>query len=183
MAAPEITIRRLDASDAEALTPQLIALLRDAVDGGASLGFWRPLADDRASAFWRGVIADVRANTQWLLVAQGDDGVVVGSVQLAISWKQNSVRRAEVQKLLVHSAVRRQGIGRLLMGALERMAKAEGRTLLFLDTLTGSDAEYLYQSLGYQRVGIIPRYVVESDGTEGATTIYYKSLIPVAAQS
>ncbi|HET9109927.1 MAG TPA: GNAT family N-acetyltransferase, partial [Ktedonobacterales bacterium] len=114
-----IGIQRLDASAAEALTPQLVELLRDAVDSGASLGFWRPLADDRALAFWRGVVADVRSDAMRLLVAQRD-GEVVGSVQLALSWKQNAARRAEVQKLMVHRMARRQGIGQALMRAVER---------------------------------------------------------------
>lgn len=170
-----IGIQRLDASAAEALTPQLVELLRDAVDSGASLGFWRPLADDRALAFWRGVVADVRSDAMRLLVAQRD-GEVVGSVQLALSWKQNAARRAEVQKLMVHRMARRQGIGQALMRAVERLAYDEGRTTLVLDTQTGSDAERLYRSLGFLQAGIIPRYVIEADGVEYPTTVFYKTL-------
>ena len=41
---------------------------------------------------------------------------------------------------------------------LEPIAQADGRTLLTLDTVTGSSAEPLYRSLGYVEVGVIPRY-------------------------
>lgn len=172
---PGIEIQRLDAAAAETLTPQLIELLRDAVDGGASLGFWRPLADDRARNYWQSVVADMRSGALWLLVAQRA-GEVVGSVQLALSWKQNAARRAEVQKLMVHRQARRQGIGQALMRAVERLAYDEGRTTLVLDTQTGSDAERLYRALGFIRVGEIPRYVIEADGVEYSTTVFYKAL-------
>ncbi len=170
-----ITIHQLDASAAEALAPQLVALLQDAVASGASLGFWNPLDDDRAQVYWGDVIAGVRTGTHRLLVALRE-GAVVGSVQLAPASKQNAARRAEIQKLMVHRGARRQGIARELMDAVECLAADEGRTLLFLDTNTGSDAERLYLALGYQRAGVIPRYTIERDGTEHATSVFYKSL-------
>jgi GNAT superfamily N-acetyltransferase len=171
-----IAIQRLDAPTVERLTPQLITLLQDAVESGASLGFWRPLSDDHAQAYWREVIAEVAAGTRRLLVALRD-GAALGSVQLALATKQNAAHRAEIQKLMTLRAARRQGIARALMDAVERLALQEGRTLLFLDTNTDSDAERVYPALGYHRVGVIPRYSVESDGRERATTIFYKSLI------
>jgi len=175
MADSPAAIHELDAPAAEALAPQLGALLQDAVASGASLGFWAPLDDSHARSYWDDVIAGARAGTLRLLVAMRD-GVALGSVQLALSPKRNAARRAEIQKLMVHRAVRRQGIARELMRAVEALALADGRTLLFLDTSTGSDAERLYPTLGYIRVGIIPRFTVEADGTEHATTLFYKSL-------
>ena len=83
-------------------------------------------------------------------------------------------------KLLVHPTARRRGIARGLMLALEDVAREEGRTLLTLDTWTGSHAETLYRSLGYVTVGVIPRYARGSTttGLEPAT-IMYKELPPV----
>ncbi len=170
-----IELRQLDRAAAEALVPQLCALLQDAVASGGSLGFWRPLGDDRALAYWRTTIAEVDAGERLLLVAL-HAGEALGSVQLGLSPKQNAPHRAEVQKLMVFRAARRQGLGQLLMRAVERLASDAGRTLLILDTNTGSDAERLYSALGYQRVGVIPRYSVEADGEERATTLFYKSL-------
>lgn len=170
-----VDIQRLDAPAAETLAPQLVALLRDAVASGASLGFWNPLDDARALAYWREVIANAHTGALRLLVAQRD-GALLGSAQLALPTKQNAARRAEVQKLMVHRVARRQGIGQALMRAVERLALDEGRTTLVLDTQTGSDAEHFYQALGYQQAGIIPRYVIDSTGVESATTFYYKSL-------
>jgi hypothetical protein len=44
------------------------------------------------------------------------------------------------------------------MIALEEIARSEERTLLTLDTVSGSKAELLYRSLDFIAVGIIPRY-------------------------
>lgn len=177
MADTPAEVRQLDATAAETLTPQLGALLQDAVASGGSLGFWRPLDDDRAQAYWRTTLAEVDTGERLLLVALRE-GALLGSVQLALASKQNAIHRAEVQKLMVFRTARRQGIGQALMRAVERLARDARRTLLILDTNTGSDAERLYAALGYQRAGVIPRYSVEADGEERATTLFYKSLPP-----
>lgn len=57
------TVRQLDATDAETLPPQLVALLQDTVASGASLGFWSPLTADRTRAYWDDVIARAREPT------------------------------------------------------------------------------------------------------------------------
>ena len=170
-----IAIRRVEADEAAMLAPQLVGLLQDAVAGGASLGFWPPLAGERAQAYWRDVCAEVAQGARWLLVAERA-GAVMGSVQLAPSPRQNAPHRAEVQKLMAHSAARRQGIGRALMRAAEALARERHRTLLVLDTNTDSDAVQFYRAVGYIEVGSIPEYSVEADGSGRATTIFYKIL-------
>jgi hypothetical protein len=63
------------------------------------------------------------------------------------------------------------------MHALETIAQAEGRTLLTLDTWTGSVAEGLYRSLGYTAIGVIPRYARGSLTPElEPATFMYKEL-------
>jgi len=62
------------------------------------------------------------------------------------------------------------------MEAAEREARAEGRTLLVLDTVTGDAAERLYERLGWMRVGVIPNYALYPDGRPCDTTVFYKEL-------
>lgn len=52
-----------------------------------------------------------------------------------------------------------------------------GKTLLVLDTVTGSAAERLYAREGWQRCGEIPNYALWPDGAPCATTIFFKSLL------
>lgn len=168
-------VRMLDAAGARTHAPQLRALLLDAVAHGASVGFVMPLADEAADAYWRDVAAAVDTGARILLAGWRGE-VLVGTVQLDLCMKPNGLNRAEVQKLLVHSGVRRGGVGTALMEALEMQALALRRGLLFLDTEAGSGAEALYGRLGYTRVGELPEYCATPDGAWRATTIWYKTL-------
>ena len=67
---------------------------------------------------------------------------------LSLESRPNGHHRAEVRKLLVHRRARGRGLGTALMQRAEQDALALGRTLLLLDTETGSAAETLYLSSG-----------------------------------
>ena len=134
-----------------------------------------PLAPARAQAFWRRIAADVEAGRRALLVAEDESGIVA-TVQLVLDQPENQAHRADLSKMLVHRRARRRGLGAALMGAAEQMARDCGKTLLVLDTVTGSDAEWLYARLGWIRVGTIPDYALLSHGGLWGTTLYYKRL-------
>ncbi|MEM7695549.1 MAG: GNAT family N-acetyltransferase [Pseudomonadota bacterium] len=154
----------------------LAGLLHRCVLAGASVGFIEPFSLDAARAFWDGVAPKVEAGDVLLFVAEAE-GAVIGTVQLVIGLPQNQPHRAEVAKLLVDPAHRRKGIARALMAAVETAARANGRTLLTLDTRTGDAAEPLYGSLGFVTVGVIPGYCIDAQtGALDGTTIMYKAL-------
>jgi GNAT superfamily N-acetyltransferase len=173
-APPGTVIRRLLSVD-DAQIEGLSGLLIDCVDGGASVSFMHPLAPAKASAFWRLVASDVAAGQRALLVAEDETGIV-GTVQLMLDQPENQLHRADLSKMLVHRRARRQGLGAALMRAAERLAVDCGKTLLVLDTVTGSDAERLYARLGWVRVGTIPDYALLSHGGLWGTTLYYRAL-------
>jgi GNAT superfamily N-acetyltransferase len=173
-APPGIAIRRLLSVD-DTQIDGLADLLIDCVDGGASVSFMHPLAPAKAQAFWGRVAAGVEAGQLALLVAEDESGIV-GTVQLVLDQPENQAHRADLSKMLVHRRVRRQGLGAALMRAAEETARDCGKTLLVLDTVTGSDAERLYDRLGWVRVGTIPGYALLSHGGLWGTTLYYKSL-------
>jgi ribosomal protein S18 acetylase RimI-like enzyme len=175
-----------DASEGASLDSEIDALagiLCAVVGAGASVNFFSPFSIDEARAFWVDkVLPHVRAGTRRVLIARCDESIV-GTVQVDLATPPNQRHRAEVTKLLVHPDARRLGIGRALMIALEAIARAEGRTLLTLDTVSGSNAEFLYRSLGYTAAGVIPRYArgALTPELEG-TTIMYKELPEHAAE-
>ena len=172
-----ITISSLAATEAQALLPQLTELLADAVNSNASVGFLPPLDAAEAQHYWQSVVAAVADGHRILLVAHdAATGRLLGSGQLDLATRPNSLHRAEVSKLLVHTQARRQGIARQLLAVLEDHARRLGRTTLVLDTRHGDGAELLYQDAGYQLVGLIPEYFVNYDGQLHATAVYYKLL-------
>jgi len=171
-----ITIRRAHADEAAASVDALAELLIDCVEGGASVSFMAPLPREKALAFWRGVADGVARAERVLLVAEQADGRIVGTVQLITAMPDNQPHRADVAKLLVHRSARRQGVAARLMAALEDAARAEGKTVLVLDTVTGGDAERLYPRAGWQRVGEVPNYALMPDGRLCGTTFFHKQL-------
>jgi GNAT superfamily N-acetyltransferase len=160
------------ASDAASLGD----LLHDCVHAGASVSFILPFSREDAAAFWRDkVFPTVQTETSRVLLAYRREKIV-GTVQLDLAMPPNQPHRAEIRKLLVHPSARRAGIARALMIAIENEARAARRTLLTLDTAS-SAAERLYSSLGYVRVGVIPRFSLRPDSREmEGTTVMYKEL-------
>jgi acetyltransferase len=154
----------------------LVALLRDVVDGGASVGFLPPLAETEAGAYWDSVAGALRGGGRRLWIARGPGGDIIGTVQLDLAGQVNGRHRAEVIRLMVHQGARQQGVGRALMEAAETEASRLGRTTLVLDTRQGDPSERLYRKLGWQLGGTIPRYARSADGTLHTTAFYYKLL-------
>jgi GNAT superfamily N-acetyltransferase len=134
-----------------------------------------PFSPDDARAFFEGVAAEVGQGRR-LLVAAFDDGELVGTVQVILALPPNQPHRGEITKLLVHRSARRRGVARLLMERAETEARAEGKTLLVLDAVTGDDAERLYERLGWMKVGVIPGYALYPDGRVCDTTYFWKGL-------
>lgn len=157
----------------------LAALLQDAVAGGASIGFLHDLTKNEAVDYWRKVIADVGAGTRLLWVARDPtDRSIIGSVQMGLESRRNGRHRAEVQKLMVLRAWRRQGIARELLQTLEQTAQRRQIALLFLDTSDGAGgARDFYEAMDYHYVGGIPDYALDPDGAPAKNAIYCKQLI------
>jgi len=165
----------LTPDQAEKNIDQLIDLLIDAVDGGASVGFMPPLSEPDARAYWRGVIGGVREKRRVLLVAMNGD-LIQGAVQLDLEMRPNGNHRAEAMKLFVHRRARRRGVAKALMAELEATARRLGRTLLVMDTRKGGESEKMCESLGYVRFGEVPNYARSADGQLHTTVFFYRQL-------
>lgn len=171
-----MTMERLSAAQAMDAIDELAEVLRDCVEGGAAVNFMHPFPLDAARAFWSRAIAGIAADEAVLLVARRD-GCLSGTVMLGLDTPPNQPHRADVKKLLVHRRARRQGLARALMLAAEAEARRLGRILLTLDTRHGDSAEQLYRSLGFQLVGIVPRYSLPPEGGAAEDcAFYYKEL-------
>jgi ribosomal protein S18 acetylase RimI-like enzyme len=159
------------------LAEALAEVTLDCVAGGASIGFMAPLAPERAQTFWRGALASAGQGERIILVAEAvETGRILGTVSLLRAMPDNQPHRAEIAKMQVHRDGRRMGLGAELMRAAEAEARAAGRTLLVLDTVTGGDASRLYARLGWERVGEIPNYALYPDGRPCGTTLFYRVL-------
>jgi GNAT superfamily N-acetyltransferase len=173
----DITCRPLSPHEARDRIAELSAILIDCVEGGASVSFMSSLTRDRADIFWQAVAADVAAGDRILLIAENrSDGRMLGTVQLVLRQPENQPHRADVAKMLVHRQARRQGIGAALLRSVDEAARQAGKSVLVLDTVTGSDAERLYARAGWTRVGVVPNYALWPRGGFCDTTFFCKQI-------
>lgn len=168
-------IRVLSFDEAKTAILPLSEILADCVNGGASVGFMAPCEAQGFVPYWNRVANEVDAGDTTLIVAE-HQGEIVGTVQLGLSQMPNQPHRADLKKLLIHSTARGLGLARKLMEAIEEEARKHRKTLICLDTATGSPAEAIYSHLGWERVGVIPNYALYPDGSPCATTLFYKGL-------
>jgi GNAT superfamily N-acetyltransferase len=113
-------------------------VLVDCVEGGASVSFMPPFGQLDAEEFYRNVAKGVETGYRILLAAFAG-GKLAGTVRILTTIPPNQPHRAEIAKLLVLRSARGRGITHSLMEEAERQAKAAGKTLLVLDTVTGGN--------------------------------------------
>nr|WP_249661097.1 GNAT family N-acetyltransferase [Variovorax sp. PCZ-1] len=155
---------------------ELADVLIDVVEGGASVGFMLPITRERALQFWQTVASDVVKGERAVLVARDTQGVIAGTTQLILAMPDNQPHRADLAKMQVHRRARKQGLAQKLLHAAESWARELGKTVLVLDTVSGSDASRVYERALWQRVGEIPNYALWPQGGMCPTTYYFKDI-------
>jgi len=172
-----MTVTKLSPAQARAHLPALTEILHASVQAGASVNFCLPFSRLEVEGFWQDTAfpaLDAGGRTLWIA---HHNGAPCGTVMLDTAMSPNQPHRGEVTKLLVHPTARSNGIARALMVALEAEARATGKSLLTLDTWSGSSAEALYRRLGYAKTGQVPNFFVHpSDGSLQPTTYFHKLL-------
>lgn len=168
-----ITLARVEHASDD-VVDGLAALLLDAVASNAGISFMSDLTPDAAAAWWRQILTTASARTV-VLIARDEQGIA-GTVQLQPAWAPNQPHRGDIAKLIVHRRARGRGIGRALMHAIDEEARNHHYTLLLLDTCKGGAAERLYTSLGWVRVGEVPSFALNPDGSWCDTVFFYKQL-------
>jgi ribosomal protein S18 acetylase RimI-like enzyme len=171
----QIEVRRLTGDELREQLDALAAVLADCVAGGASVSYMAPFSHEQARSAFE-VFASEAEQGRRVIVGALLDGTLVGTVQVILAVPPNQPHRGDIAKLLVHRSARRQGIAQLLMEQAELEARSEGKTLLVLDTVTGDNAERLYERLGWTKVGVIPGYALYPDGRPCDTTVFWKGL-------
>lgn len=168
-----VSIRSLDAAQAQTRLDELGAIILDVVAHGASVNFMADVTQAQAEDFWRKLLPGLSDGKARLFVAEAD-GRIVGTVILFFAQQPNQPHRGEIGKMLVHSSMRRQGIGERLLRTAEEAARAAGRTLLVLDTEENSAGDRLYRRCGWIPFGTVPNYALMPDGSPCAATFFYK---------
>jgi GNAT superfamily N-acetyltransferase len=172
MSAP-FKIRTISPAEVKELVPALAALLLDAVQDNASIGFLDDLTPERSAGYWSAFASALDGRV--LLVGEDKHGVA-GAVIVAPVANETQPHRAEVLKMVVLRRARGKGLGAALMREAENTARSMGKTLVTLFTRNGSPAERLYSRLGWVKVGVIPDDSLKPDRTLCDAAIFYKRI-------
>lgn len=173
----DVLVRTLSPVEAHEYIGALASVLIDCVEGGASVGFMLPMSQEKARTFWQGIADAVAAGERILLVAEDRASrEIIGTVQVVLKQPENQPHRGDISKMLVHRKARRRGVGAALLLAAEDAARAADKSMLVLDTVTGSDGERLYTRLDWKSVGVIPNYALWPQGGLCPTTVFYKQI-------
>lgn len=90
----------------------------------------------------------------FLVARRGNEPVACGAL------RPIDTDRAELKRMYVVPAARRNGLGRLIISALERHARALGYKTILLETGVGQpEAQHLYESCGYHRIPAFGPYI------------------------
>jgi GNAT superfamily N-acetyltransferase len=170
---PAFAIKPLTAS------PQTLDALADilveTVAAGGSVHFMHPLAFADARGFWAKALA-AAARGERIVLGAYDDETLVSTVSLLLDTPPNQQHRAEIGKMMTHPRHRGRGAAAALLAEAERLAAANGRTLLNLDTAADDGASGLYEKAGYVLAGSIPDFAFKPHGGLTATRIYWKRI-------
>lgn len=166
----DITLRQATVGDLGELSDLLVEVVAD----GASVGFMSSLTPAEAMNFWGQQLESAERRERVVLVAVDAQQGLVGTIQLVTHLPDNQPHRADIAKLQVRKRARRRGVGAKLLRFAEAEAARLQRSLLVLDTVTGSPAERFYAQLGWQRVGVIPEFALWPDGRPCDSTFFYK---------
>ncbi|KAF5244511.1 hypothetical protein FAUST_2331 [Fusarium austroamericanum] len=167
------------------LIPYLAAIHASCITHDRTIAeFLPPLSHEKLLAWWKERIAEVADGKRliFILLNETEPGVrpkgpdVIGVVMLSMPSSETGPFRGVVEKLFVQKAWRRRGFARTLMSTLETEATKRGRTILLLDTETGSLGGEVFKNLGYIELGQIPKYSLSPTGELKDGTFFWKHL-------
>jgi GNAT superfamily N-acetyltransferase len=88
-----------------------------------------------------------------IVLAETDANLVVGWIHAAEQWVLESEPACEILGLVVDQSCRRQGIGRMLVAAVESWAATRGLTTIKVrSNVVRAESHPFYQRLGYTRI-------------------------------
>jgi len=138
------------------------ALLADLVAHGAALGWVDPPAPPEVAILLRAVWSAPPGDAA--LAVATDDGRLSGLAYWRRYERPTHRPHADVEKVAVARSAQGRGLGRRLMTSLIDAARAAGVEVLTLDLRADNTrATVLYESLGFEAYGRLPRFVAVGD--------------------
>ncbi|KAK0701832.1 hypothetical protein B0T26DRAFT_659649 [Lasiosphaeria miniovina] len=169
------------------LVPYIAALHASCITIDHMIGpFLPPLTNEKLLPWWKERLAEANQGTRVIVLllpetAPGAKPVgtdLRGLAMLRLSSSETASFRGRIDAVLVNQKYRRQGGAKTLVDALEYEAAKRGRTMLRVNTETGSVAEAAFKKFGYIEIGKVPQFSRVLSNDKKGETFFYKDLLP-----
>lgn len=169
-----VSIREAAVSDAQVLAEILIETNWDTFQGRVPDSCFTFTAAESA-ANWRRTLAPGGLDeTEFILVAENEAGVVVGYV-MAGNETDNPDYPRELRVLLIRPSYQRQGYGRLLMNCVAERLAAQGVSAFLLGVHADNPNRVFYEHLDGRFLGTRPH---DWDGYESVLNLFGFQIAP-----
>ncbi|WP_439533126.1 GNAT family N-acetyltransferase [Polymorphobacter sp.] len=168
-------IRVLKAERRAELFPQLSAIVREAIEDGASTCFLETCTADDMDRFWHAQ-SDAVAAGRLAVLAAVEGGEIIGTVSIGLETTPNQAHRATVTMLIVRRDHQQHGVGAALLAMAEAEATKRGRWLLTCEMVSGSTAARLFERAGWDKIGDVPAMSMMPHGGLAPGSLYFKRL-------
>jgi GNAT superfamily N-acetyltransferase len=161
---PEVQVRPVSAVDDD-LREDLLACWTDVSNADGAVGFVPPVTRHDIAPVLARLLEGVASGRDVLCVLTVD-GVTIGFAALVGSSSPLRAHWATVLRVQVHPSRQGEGLGRLLMDGVHRIAQQRGWEFLSLTARGGTGVDGFYRGLGYTEFGRLPGAIRVAPGDD-----------------
>jgi GNAT superfamily N-acetyltransferase len=149
----------------DALRQELLTCWTDVTNAGGAVGFVPPVTEDDVVPLLDKLLEGVRSGRD-VVALLTVDGTTAGFASVVGSLSPLRRHWGTVLRVQVHPSRQGQGLGRMLMDGVHRIARDRGWEFLHLTAREGTGVDAFYRSLGYVEVGRLPGAIRVAPGDD-----------------
>lgn len=149
----------------DVLRQELLTCWTDVTNAGGAVGFVPPVTEDDVVPLLDKLLEGV-ASGRDVLALLTVDGKTAGFASVVGSLSPLRRHWGTVLRVQVHPSRQGQGLGRVLMDGVHRIARDRGWEFLHLTARGGTGVDAFYRGLGYAEVGRLPGAIRVAPGDD-----------------
>ncbi|WP_347058569.1 GNAT family N-acetyltransferase [Blastococcus sp. HT6-30] len=161
---PAAAVRPVASVDA-ALRAELLACWTDVTNAGGAVGLVPPVTPEDVVPLLDKLLEGVHSGRNVLALLEVD-GETAGFASIVGSLSPLRRHWGTVLRVQVHPSRQGQGLGRVLMDGVHRIARDRGWEFIHLTARGGTGLDAFYRGLGYREVGRLPGAIRVAPGDD-----------------
>jgi GNAT superfamily N-acetyltransferase len=149
----------------DGLRGELMACWTDVTNAGGAVGFVPPISQDDVVPLLDKLLEGVHSGRDVLALLEVD-GTTAGFASVVGSLSPLRRHWGTVLRVQVHPSRQGQGLGRVLMDGVHRIARERAWEFLHLTARGGTGVDEFYRRLGYTEVGRVPGAIRVAPGDD-----------------